>query len=94
MTSKSVSTNRKPLWHNADYFSRPRIHRNVAPDDRPVSAEPPLPVAIAEHHALRAARNLICLGEPSPNCRWNVQRLKYTIADFNGAHLLRLSQHL
>src|SRR2546430_15656994 len=54
---------------NADYFSRPRIHCNVAPDDRLVSAELPLPVAIADHYALRAARNLICLGEPSPNCR-------------------------
>src|SRR5213592_3916372 len=43
---------------NADYFSRPRIHCNVAPDDRLVSAELPLPVAIADHYALRAARNL------------------------------------
>src|ERR1700676_1977430 len=75
----------KTFTRNADYFPGPRIYCNVAPDDRGVCAEPPLPVPIAEHHALRTARNLICVGEPSPNCRWNVYRLKYTIADFNCA---------
>src|ERR1700746_3046774 len=48
-------------WHNPDYLPRPRIHCNVAPDHRTVATEPPLPVAVAEHRALRAEWNLICL---------------------------------
>src|ERR1700731_4216844 len=80
------------LMHNADYFARPRVHGDVAPDDRAVSAESPLPVAITEHHALWATRNLIRLREPSPDRRWNVQRLKRTITNFHCAHLLRLSK--
>src|SRR5437867_58482 len=90
MTSKSVSTNREPLWVTPT-ISRGRASTVMLRPMIDWSAELPLPVAIADHYALRAARNLICLGEPSPNCRRNVQRLKYAIADFNCTHLLRLS---
>ena len=36
---------------NADYFSRPGIHYNVAPDDRLVSAEPPLLLICVAHES-------------------------------------------
>ena len=49
----------KTARHHSDNLACLRIHLNRAPDDRPVTAEAALPVAIAEHHGPRPARILI-----------------------------------
>ena len=49
----------KPFRHHAHNFPGPRIHQDVTPNRAPVSSEPPLPISVAQHYPLRAARNLV-----------------------------------
>ena len=80
----------KSLRHYANDFPGLRINRDISPNHRPVSTEPPLPIPVAQHHSSRTIRHLIRLREPTSNCRRHAQRLEHTIAHRNRAHLFRL----
>lgn len=79
----------KAWRQDPDDFARPRIHRKIASHCRAITAEPTLPIAVAQHHSLGPSWNLVCRREPSANFGWNAERLKNTVADLDGAHLLR-----
>ena len=80
----------KSLWHYTHDFPCLRINHDVASKYPPISAEPPLPIPVAQHYPTRTVRHLIDLREPTPNRRRHTKRLEYAIAHSNRAHLFRL----
>ena len=80
----------KPSRHYADDLPRLGIDLDVSSDHRRVAAKTPLPVAVAQHRDLVAARDLVGRQDPSAGSWRNVQRLQHAVADVRCVHLFGL----
>src|SRR5690242_13947372 len=66
--------------HHTSNSARLGIDGDAAPNDGEIAAKLPLPVTIAEHHALRPVRNLIGCRQQPPSHWRNAQRFQYAVA--------------
>ena len=76
--------------HYADNLARLCVDLDAAADHARISAEAPLPVAIAQHDGLRAVGVLVDCGEPAPDSRRDGERLQDAVADQQCLRLLGL----
>src|ERR1700758_311751 len=75
--------------HDANDLARLRVDLDRAADNARIAAKTALPVAVAEHDGLCAARILVGLREPATQERWNFECLQDTIADVCGPDFFR-----
>ena len=93
----------EPPRHDADNLPLPRqrasaaagwrLHRELAPERRLVTAESPLPERIRENDALRPVGRwpVLFLGKPAPAHRLHPERLQSAVRNSKSAHLHRLT---
>ena len=75
--------------HHADNLPGLRIYLDAAANHAAVTAEAPLPVAVAQHHRLGSMRILISVRKPAAHGRRNVESLQHTVTDQSRVNLLR-----
>ncbi len=80
--------NAEPLRHHADDLRGCRVHRDRAPHDVRITAEPPLPVGVREHDVLRHVRAFVRRVEPAAEQRRDRERLQNVAHHRNGRDLL------
>ena len=55
---------------------RPPVHIDIAPHERWIAAEAPLPQVVAEHYDGGAVRHILRLGERPPHCRRHAEHVE------------------